>query len=296
MEGYLWKDGRTVRACDADWTAYQRARFKESYDRNLYDIAKGTLVGHLATCGDGLSPEVRLAVLSDVAVTSFHLGDFKSCLRTVKEARQMPGFASSRSKNALVFNEAQCAQPPAEKRPNDFHWLLDGKPGSAATQKEHDEALLAATVPEIDLENGKLDKRARYWVKTLRGTGIETSGIVRSNTKFDLRGLVRDSLWVADDIKIPVVQNRYVILSGWMPHSAENRAMLWVDVQAGASVFAVNDFHDCFLAGSRTLGVGELPAEFKVAFARWKALQPLKHSCAYFVDGRKPTVDVSALE
>jgi hypothetical protein len=297
IEGYLWKGGRTVRACDADWTAFQRARFKASYDGGLYDIAEHTLSGYLRVCGDALPNEARLAILSDMAVTSFHLGDYASCLGSVKEARQVPGFARSRSKKALVFNEAQCAHPAVEKKTNDFHWLLDDKARSATVEKQLDEVLLAATVPDVDFESAKLDRRAQSWLKIPGGARIPGAvAVARSRAKLDLRGLVRDSLWASDDVQQPVVQDRYVTRTGWVPHSAENRAMLWVDVAAGTSVFVVNDFHDCFLAGSRSLGSAELPPEFKAAFARWRAAIPLKHSCAYFVDGRKPVPDVSALD
>jgi hypothetical protein len=302
MEGYLWKDGKTVRACDPDWTAYQRARFKDSYDRKLFDIANTTLSSHLDTCGDKLPPETRLAILSDMAVTSFHLGDYRSCLRTVKVARAVPGFGRSRSMKALVFNEDQCAHPPAEKQPNDFHWLLDGKKRSAAEDKQLDEALLAATVPDAEPETialwplgGKGQEQSRRDAVPARRSAI---GKLESSphVQVELRGLVRDQLTVSDDVKLPVVRNRYVTRAGWLPHSAESRAMLWIDVTAGTSVFVVNAFHDCFLAGSRTLGAGDLSPEFKAAFARWRKVQPLEHKCAYFVDGRKPVLELSPLD
>jgi hypothetical protein len=73
--------------------------------------------------------------------------------------------------------------------------------------------------------------------------------------------------------------------------------MIWVDVETGATAFAVNDFYGCFLVGSRTFGSKDSPAMFKTAFADWKKKrQTLAHDCTYFLDGRNRVASVVPID
>jgi hypothetical protein len=292
-EAFLWKDGKTTTACDADWTTYQRARFKKSYDDKQYDIAKGILLGHFRTCVNEMSPATRLSVLSDLAVTALHLGDYRQCVSMVKEARATPGFASSRSKKALLFNESACANPSADRKKADYRWLLGAGSSNPQMDPRYEE-LLAATVPEFAFDGATADRGSKAWLKM----DVDRQARLASHAHLgSVRGVIREALTQpTDDVKDPIVGNRFVTLSGCIPHDCEWRAMLWVDVEQGTSVFASNNFDDCFVVASKTLGPDELPAEFRASFAAWRKRQPLKHTCVHFVDSRKPTPNVTTMK
>jgi hypothetical protein len=112
IDGYLWKGGKTVPVCEPDWTAHQLSMFDDRYGKREFEDANGILRSYLAACGARLPAETRRSILSSLAITAFHLGHPSDCLAYVRQAKQLPGFASSRSKAAVLFNEATCAKPP----------------------------------------------------------------------------------------------------------------------------------------------------------------------------------------
>lgn len=298
LDGFVWKGGKTTRTCEPDWTGYQMSVFKEAYDGKLFERAKGVLRGYLRTCGARLKPATRLSILSDLAVTSFRLGDYADCLASVKQAKKVPGFDASKTKAALLFNESSCANPPPDASKADYRWLLDPKKlGRAGAGEPMYEALLAATVPPLDFDKAQLDLRVRGWLAA--GLGVPPGRAVQALSVLDLRGMIRDRQTLAgteSDDGRKVAGNRYVTFWGCLPHGCQDRSMMWVDVDAGTSAFAANDFHGCFVVGSRTLDPADLPAAFKDALADWKKdKQALAHDCTLFVDGRKRTVNIVPL-
>jgi hypothetical protein len=298
IDGFVWKGGKTTRACDPDWTGYQLSMFKQDYDARLFERARGVLGGYLRTCGPRLRPEARLAILSNLAVTSFHLGDYPECRAYVKQARKLPGFDRSASKASLEFNESACANPPVDAKPPNHRWLLDEKSLSANLPGGPKfEALLAATVPSFDFATAQLDRRVKGWLSA----GLKVPrGAVKARSEIGLRTMIRDRLTLPGDENHDgrdVVANRYVVLWGCRPHSCEERSMIWVDVETGSSGFATNSFFDCYAVGSRTFGPGDIPAAFKQAAADWRQnKQPLGHDCTAFIDGSKGTVSVTPLK
>jgi hypothetical protein len=263
-EGYVWKNGKTVRACDPAWTAFQAADFKAFYDHELYDFARNNLEDFLAACGPRLEAETRLRFLSDLAVTRYHLGDFGPCLDAVALAKKEPAFSGSGARQALEHNAQLCAQPTPAKVQR--AWFSFDRKGELADFPR--EKVLATTVPPFGL---------------------------------DLRGTVRDEL-AGPDSGRRVTAHRYVTIWGCMAHDCPERAFLWVDLERGTSVFALNDFEApgggkrCFALGSRTLGRKDLPAAFTTAYEDWRDHeQPLEHDCAYFIDGRTAAVKVTVM-
>ncbi len=299
FDGFVWKDGKTTRACDPDWTSYELSVFKGDYDAQRFEKAKGVLRGYLRTCGPRLKPEARLSLLSNLAVTSLHLGDHADCVRAVKQARKIPGFETSKSKAALLFNEAACTNPPVDAKKADYRWLVDPKlrPADNTAYGRAYDALLAATVPALDFETAQLDMRVKSWL----GAGLRVPrGAIKARSQIELRRMIHDRQVLSgsegrEDGR-SVLANRYVTIWGCMPHDCEDRSMIWVDVQTGASAFATNDFRGCFAVGSRTLAAKDLPAAFKDALADWKQnKQPLAHDCTVFVDGTKFVTSVGPL-
>jgi hypothetical protein len=302
LEGFLWASGRTIRACDPNWTKFQRGRFQEKYDRKLFDQARSSLRSYMRTCGSAIGADARIRMLSDLAVASLNLRDYHECLSAVNRAKALPEFEQSPAKKAILFNEAACASPkPFTQRP-DYRWLIGGAKVTPEVREQREENLLANTVPDLNLSTApnlslstaRLDSRAQALID--RSYRPPNAAPRDPDLHLDLRTRVRRTLLSPDDDE-PAIRNRYVWFSGFRPHDAPSRAMIWADVDTGASMFALNDFYGCFAIGSRSIGPKDIPREFKAAFRKWEQdKQERERACTLYLDGRTSTVEISSVK
>ena len=242
-DSFLWDAHGTQRACDASWIAYIRAEFKKTYDRKDYEQASKDLSEFATQCARELDGETRAWIDNDLAITHYHLGDTLECLEYAARARESPKVES-----AAKHNEELCKKAGANL-PSDFTWLLDKK-----------------------LTNTNDIVGARPFPGTLRAIAPD----VRQGEHPRLRGFVQSAMTGPGDDKV-VDAERYVTASGCMQHVCTIKGMMWVDTQGRMGVVAMNEAADLvevgecdFAAGSRMVGLKEIPAAFWAAFNRWR--------------------------
>ncbi|MGZ3696061.1 MAG: hypothetical protein ACXWQO_18565 [Bdellovibrionota bacterium] len=296
-EAYLWQGGETTRACGPDWLKFQRKDFQALYDAKLYSLAMNNLRGFLRACTLVIPPAEKIHILSDLSVTAFHMNDKKTCTAFTEEAKRLPDFASSPEKQAVLHNENLCRN--VKDAPADFRWLLtaQGEWNKVVGGNPKFDSLLTATVPDFDYKSASFDKRAQTWFKE----GVMPWRGANDLSTSSLRETVRDNL-SPPGFSLDTVKNRYVTVSGCRPHSCEDKALLWVDVEKKKSVFATNDYKPpgtdkfCFAIGSRTLDEKSLPKEFWERFHYLKVNTTADQPCVLFFNGKGRTVSVHEIK
>jgi hypothetical protein len=267
-DSYIWENGKTAAACNADWIEYSRGIFKKLYDRKDYVNASDFLRSVADQCEGKIDASQRAWIYNDLAITQFHLGDSARCQDYAAKAKADPNALDANKvlKQAIETNESLCKNADKEFKLPNFDWLLDASlqnTNQVVISKKFDE-LLTAVVPNVD--------------------------VVRGSVKLDLHGPPNEK---------DVSQNRYVMLSACMAHNCEEKGMLWVDTTAKIGIFALNNTPikttdaNCYSLGSRNITAKKIPDEFWKAFLNWEAAPVSDDNCGTFIDASGKTEEIS---
>jgi hypothetical protein len=262
-ETLLWQGGDLKPVCDAAWIAEQRRYFQNIFDHRLYHDAQTFLDGVLRSCGKTADAPSWMWMHSDLALTAYRIGRMRTCLAHVEAARtrlRQTG-ASVTLRRALDANAALCGaalgRPPA---PYDFSWLreLRAHPERQIVFDRRFAGLLLAVAPDARLEES--------------GEALPDA--------------LRLALWVPEEIQI--IDDRYVVLSGWEPHNAGNAGYVWIDLVTRQSLVYL---HVGDVLASTTLDLASVPPR------AWQQLPLLAGQEARFLgpDGKWVGIHVPAV-
>jgi hypothetical protein len=275
-KAYLWQDGAARPVCDAAWLAEQRRFFQQLFDHRLFDAAYGFLNGAQAACQPPPDRSLWLWMESDLALAAYSMGTYRSCLRHVAAARQSPGFGSAAPalRQALAANDSRCghALSQAAAARYDYSWLRKFR-GSRDQQFAPDrqgKGLLSAAVPDLEFEGGAA-----------------------------FRDVLAARLGVPQGIEF--YSDRYFVLAGCMPHSCDEKGVIWVDLAAQRSIVLIEatlydksaytepPLKHVVALGSTTIEASDVPQQF------WEQVAKVRPGTAVLYagpDGRWQTIKV----
>jgi hypothetical protein len=287
IDARVWQDGKLSPACDAHWARHQLAHARTVYDRGQIDSARIELEAFLTTCRAALEPELRLRLLHDLAVLAYRLGDTPVCLSYTTEAKALPVFPTSPARAAIVAREASC-EKGAPLPAVDLSWLLEGplKTGYELTSDPRFEVLLDRTVPVADARTIAITPALADRLPAGEGEPVLAPTIRRWVSMCGVDDVVRDG--------------RRVTLTGYMRGSWGNKALIWVDVDTGRSIFAASGWLPGMksrpddVVGSKTVGPADVPAAFWSALDRWQEGPPSRPQL--YLDGRGKKVVATLVE
>lgn len=235
-ETYIWERGAWRLVCDTPWLEYQRRVFKGLFDDRRYDPAHVLLDGVQRLCQSAAAPDTWLWMQSDLALASYRMKAFNTCLEHVRSAENAPAFARAPAslRKAVSTNAALCEAgrknliAGAGSR-YDVAWLkaaVKRDPGVQLVLDRRFDGLLAAIVPDARLENGQ-----------------------------SLRSALKLSIWLPDPAQL--IEGRYIVLRGCEPHNCENKGVIWLDTATRQAIGMTAG-----TLASTTTGASRIPWQF----------------------------------
>lgn len=220
-DAYLWKNGKTQSACDDNWLNFERDSFQTLYKNHLYQKAYDQLNFYSKRCNASINPQTAMWIKNDLALAIQKTGDTKESLNILNSIENDPNYSSASTalKKAVAFNKNKCASdlamPAKLEKPmgdKEYAWLLNKKLSEQEKNKLFSTLILQAA------PGGKPSKLFD-----------KVGGLDFLNYPFG--SALAQTTYPPD-----MLDGRYGIASGFVPHDAGWRGILWVDIHEGTSV------------------------------------------------------------
>lgn len=247
---YCWEKDTLSFVCDNFWIKQQRILFNDFCNRNLYKEAYEMLNEFENRSRFRVEPTIDLELRSDVSMAALKNNNPVTALSIINDIQKdtafskVSGIFQQKIKNMAVLCEQEIEkQKSALTEKYDFTWLLECSGCEIAGFDSRFEKLLAAIVPVFP-------PAERY-----RNNDAAWKDQIQAYFCGQFYGYSK------------VIENRYVVSAGHMPHNQTNKGFLWCDMQEKIGIVAITTNPICVT--SKNVEWEELPAQFFDAFKEW---------------------------